>query len=383
VRILRARVVPFALPLRAPLATAHGILRERHGALLALETDLGLTGLGEATPIAGFGLETPARTREALARLGKGALGRDPRVLDALLDAAELAAPDAPCARAAFDSALHDLVSQSESLPLATWLARRLGTVARTRIEVSMLLTGTTTRDLVSAAERAVADGFRSLKLKIAGAGFGADRERVHAVRCAVGPAVRIRVDANGGFATPDLALRAIATLAPYGLEWIEQPVPASDLAALTRVRSGSPIPIAADEAAVGSADLVRVLADRAADWIVLKPSALGGLRAATRAAALARTAGCGVAVTTLLDGAVARAGALALAAALPGPLPACGLATGSLLAADLAESERFDGAALSPATIPGLGVPLDPGRLERVAEGRGRILAHLDGRAA
>ncbi len=382
-KIVRARVVPFALPLRAPLATAHGVLHERHGALLVLETDLGLLGLGEATPIAGFGLETRARAQEALATLGKQALGCDPRRLDPLLDAAEHSAPDAPCARAAFDSAIHDLVSQSESLPLASWLARHLGRVARTRIETNALLVGATPRELASAAERAVARGFRSLKIKIASAAYAADPERVGAVRCAVGPGIRIRVDANGGFANPNLALRAIDALAPHDLEWIEQPVPASDISALARVRSRSPIPIAADEAAVDGAGLARVLADRAADWVVLKPSALGGLRAAACAAAQVRAAGCGIVVTTLLDGAIARAAALALAAALPGPLPACGLATGALLAADLAAAERHDAAALAPAPTPGLGIPLDSARLERVAEGRGRILAHLDGQAA
>ena len=382
-KIVRARVVPFALPLRAPLATAHGVLRERRGALLALDTDRGFTGLGEATPIAGFGVETPARSREALETLAARSLGQDPRLLDALLDAAEHAAPDAPCARAAFDSALHDLAAQIDALPVASWLARRLGTTVRPRIETHALLAGSTTHEIVAAAESAVASGFRSLKLKIASASLTEDLERVAALRRAIGPGIRIRLDANGGFPSAEPALRAIERLAPYDLEWIEQPVPAADIAGLACVRSRSPIPIAADEAATDRDGLARVLAARAADWIVLKPSALGGLRAATRAAAHARATDCGVVVTTLLDGAVARAAALALAAALPGPLPACGLATGSLLAADLAATERVEGGALSSTTKPGLGIPLSPASLQHVAEGRGRILARWRGRAA
>ncbi len=382
-RIVRARVVPFALPLRAPLATAHGVLRERRGALLALDTDRGLTGLGEATPIAGFAVEDTARSREALETLGEMALGRDPRLLDGLLDAAELAAPDAPCARAAFDSAVHDLAAQADGLPLASWLARRLGTSGRTRIETHALLSGATTHALIAAAERAVSSGFRSMKLKIASASFSEDRKRVAALRRAVGPGIRIRLDANGGFPDAEHALRAIEQLAPNEVEWIEQPVPAADVTGLAHVRRRSPIPVAADEAATDRGGLARVLAARAADWIVLKPSALGGLRAATRAAALARAAGCGVIVTTLLDGAIARAAALALAAALPDPLPACGLATGDLFAADLAAIERVEDGALSPMTKPGLGIAPSLASLQHVAEGRGRILARWRGRAA
>ncbi len=382
-KIVRARVVPFALPLRTPLATAHGIVRERRGVLLALDTDRGQTGLGEATPIAGFGLETPARAREALEALGERALGRDPRFVDALLDTAEGDAPDAPCARAAFDCAIHDLAAQADGLPLASWLAQRLGTTPRAQIETHALLAGATTGEVVAAAEHAVSSGFRALKLKLGAASLAEDRERVAELRRAVGPAIGIRLDANGGFPNAACALRAIEPFASHAPEWIEQPVPAADVAGLAWLRSRSSIPVAADEAATDRAGLERVLAARAADWIVLKPSACGGLRAAAQAAARARAAGCGVVVTTLLDGAVARGAALALAAALPGPLPACGLATGSLLAADLAEAEVIEGGALSPATQPGLGVALDPASLPRVAEGRGRVLAGLRGRAA
>lgn len=380
-KIRRARVIPLALPLRAPLVTAHGTVSVRRGALLMLDTDEGLTGLGEATPIAGFGLETPARTREALASLGELVLGADPRALDALLDAAERAVPDAPCARAALDSALHDLAAQIASLPLATWLAGHLGAAPRTRIAINALLTGVTTRALAVATEAAVSAGFGCLKLKIGGGSLAEDRERVATVRAAAGSAVRLRLDANGSFPSAEDALRGIERLTRYDLEWIEQPVPARDVSALARVRSGSPVAIAADEAAADAEGLARVLAAHAADWVVLKPSALGGLRAATRAAARAHAAGCGTVVTTLLDGAVARAAALALAAALPGPLPACGLATGALLAADLASAETLEGGALSPGVRPGLGVVLERVLLERVAEGRGRVITRLAGR--
>lgn len=382
-RIARARVVPFALPLRAPLASAHGAIVERRGALLELAGEDGRLGFGEATPVAGFGLETPARAREALASLARRVLGADPRELDALLDAAERAEPDAPCARAALDCALHDLLAQARGVSLATLLAAGGGGTPRPRVEVSALLPAATPRAAAEEARRAAGAGFACLKLKVGAGPLAGDEARLAALRAAVGPGPALRLDANGAWPDAASALRALERLSRFGVEWVEQPVPAADLAALAVVRAARLVPVAADEAAVGGASLARVLAAGAADAIVLKPGALGGLRAARRAADRARDAGCATWVTTLLDGAVGRAAALALAAALPGPLPACGLATGALLADDLAPPERVDAGALPTPAGVGLGVRPDPAALARLGEGRGRVIARLAGAAA
>ena len=207
---------------------------------------------------------------------------------------------------------------------------------------------------------------------------LAAEEARLAAVRNAVGPVVALRLDANGAWPDAAHALRALERLARFGIELVEQPVPAPDVAALAAVRGARVVPIAADESAADAASLERVLAAGAADVVVVKPSALGGLRAAERAAQRARAAGCQVLVTSLLDGAVARAAALALAAAQPGPLRAAGLATGALLAADLAPGERIvGGAALTPSGV-GIGVTIGEAALARVAEGRGRVIARL-----
>ena len=93
-----------------------------------------------------------------------------------------------------------------------------------------------------------------------------------------------------------------------------------------------------------------------AADVVILKPSAVGGISRARAAAELARAAGVEVVPTSFLDGAVAVLGALHLAASLPGPLPACGLATSALLETDLAPPPVPEGGELRVPTEPGLG---------------------------
>lgn len=370
-KIVRAVVVPFRLPLRAPLASAHGPITERRGVLLRLDTAEGRSGFGEATPLPGFGLEPVAAARDALAKLAALALGRGPCALDAILDEAERLAPDRPAARAALDVALHDLAAQAEGLPLAAWLARRTPGAARARtsVAVNALVGAASAQDAADEAARAVADGFRALKLKVGAAPLDEDERRVAAVRAATGPEIALRLDANAAWSVRQAvaSLRRLAACAP---EWVEQPVASDDMTGLRTVRSRTGLRIAADESATTPESVDRVLAADAADVIVVKPAAAGGLRAALRLAGRARSRGALVAVTTLLDGAIGRAASRALAAALPPPLPACGLATAALLAVDLAEPERPSGGALAVAGAPGLGVRPDEARLAAVAEG-------------
>ena len=80
-RIARAELVPFRLVLRAPLRTAHGEIAVREGSLLALHSECGAVGWGEASPIPGFGLESPsecesATTASRMAAISSGSGGR-------------------------------------------------------------------------------------------------------------------------------------------------------------------------------------------------------------------------------------------------------------------------------------------------------------------
>jgi L-alanine-DL-glutamate epimerase-like enolase superfamily enzyme len=197
-RIIAARITPLRLPLRAPLATAHGAVTQREGALLELETQSGVRGCGEALPLPGFGLETPAAATRALEALARELLGRRMESPAALLDAGERTAPEAPAARAALDGAVHDLVSRARGVSLAHWLASREGTKPRTGVPVSALVAAPDPSDAAAEARRRLAEGFRTFKLKLGASEFERDLARVAAVREAVGAEVALRLDANG-----------------------------------------------------------------------------------------------------------------------------------------------------------------------------------------
>jgi o-succinylbenzoate synthase len=315
VRIEGAELQYFRLRLRTPLATALGPLASREGVLLSLRNADGCVGYGEATPLPAFGtesLDAARRSLEACAALLEGA---DPGEPEDLLGFIDRRCPPTSTARAAIDCALHDLVAQDAGQSMASWLDGKEGRSARPTVTVSALLVSRSPRALTLEAQHAVEIGFRTLKLKVGVGPVSSDLVRVAAVRSAVGPAPRVRVDANGAW-SPDQARGRLEALARFGLEFVEQPVAAGDVAGLAQVRRDASVPVAADESACSEAELRSVLDAEAADAVILKPSAVGGISRARAAVELARAAGVGVVPTSFLDGAVAVLGALHLASA-------------------------------------------------------------------
>ena len=196
------------------------------------------------------------------------------------------------------------------------------------------------------AVEEAVREGYPAVKLKVGSRDPEADLDRVAAVRSKA-PDVDLRLDANGAWSEAT-AEGLLPKLADRGVSVLEQPLPAGSLDAHARLR-GRGVDIALDEGVV-ERGFDAVLGADAADVLVCKPMALGGLDIARNVVRAARTAGVDALVTTTIDGALARAGAVHLVASLPGMGP-CGLATGDLLRTDLRSGVApvADGAAAVP----------------------------------
>ncbi|WP_435095017.1 mandelate racemase/muconate lactonizing enzyme family protein [Halorubrum sp. N11] len=361
------RLRPFSLGLTTPLETARGPIERREGFLVSVDPgadgeSVPAPGLGEATSLPGW-TESRSACETALNGVTAEADGSE-LVTDAVsrLDPAET-----PAARHGLALALADAAARDAGRSLTEHLAENEGlpTPAET-VSVNATI-GDGNRDAtVTAAENAIEEGFTCLKIKVGARALDADVERLRAVRRAVGDGVALRADANGAW-DRETAREAAERLAPLGLAYLEQPLPADDLdgaAALRTVGSGvdpgadtdadPPVPIALDES-LASNGVDAVLDAGAADAVVLKPMALGGPDRALAAATRAREAGVEPVVTTTIDAVVARTAAVHVAAAIPEVTP-CGLATGSLLDADLAPDPCpvSDGAVAVP-TGPGL----------------------------
>jgi len=183
--------------------------------------------------------------------------------------------------------------------------------------------------------------GCRTAKVKVAQQVAGGGTEsveteiaRLEAVRDALGPGGRVRVDANGGW-TLEEALRRLPLLdrAAGGLEYVEQPC--ASVAELAAVRRATSVLVAADESIRRAQDPFAVLRAEAADVVVLKVQPLGGVRACLD---LAERVGLPVVVSSALESSVGLAAGVALAAALPELPFACGLATSQLLVHDVVD---------------------------------------------
>jgi o-succinylbenzoate synthase len=347
-RITSVEVLPYALPFSEPYVTAAGTLTQREMVLLRLRCEDGLEGLGEAVPLS---LRGGADLAEVVAELER--LGERDSLDEATLcgDALALSAP----ARCAALIALLDLRGRRAAAE------RGSAPSPSPPVRCNATLGAGDPASVVSAAERWAADGFSTFKLKL---GTGDDVAQVRAVREAVGPRARIRVDANRAWDL-ETARRTLAELEPYEVELAEQPVATIEEAA--ELASSTSIPLAADESVTGRADAERVAATGAFAITGIKLSKVGGPEAALEIAEVLPAY-----VTSALDGPVGIAAGAQLAQSLgdlgrtAGESLAHGLATQRLFASTVAATEcELRGDLLHPPPGPGLGVEIDEHALE------------------
>ena len=367
------------VPFQRPFATSAGMWLAREAWIIRLVDADGRVGVGEAVLEPGDG--TAATTvldhlvRELAARRAPGALPA----------AEELEVHGSPgrALRAAIDAARLDLGLLGPGVARSGPVVDRDDAGAQPRaVPVNATLASMGPDATAEAARQAMSAGFTTLKLKA-----GAEREtevladRVRAVRAAVGPAPRLRLDANGAWDL-ETAIERLDAIARFDLEYVEQPLAADDEAVWAELRRRVRVPIAADETVTSARAARRLLDAGAVDALVVKPVRVGGPLATAEIADLAAEHGVPVAVSTLFETGVGIAAGLAIASALPevrgGQLqhaPDHGLATAGLLEHDLlVDGLVLDGGLLRApggAGAGGLGVRVDERALARYAADR------------
>lgn len=351
---------PFRLPMRHRFEAAHGALEDRTGVLLELHDAAGALGLGEASPMPSLGGGSVEEVLALLRSHARGLLGGGDTML---FDALPVETPGLAALRCAIDVALLDLEGRRAGVPVAALLSD----TPADRLLVNAIVGGGAPDEVVAYAREAVAAGYEVLKLKVGVGELERDVAIVAAVREAC-PHVTLRLDANGAW-DERTAAEAVRRVGALGVELIEQPVPATEVEALARLRSLAPMRLAADEALTQAVDRERVLKLHAADVLVLKPMLLGGIRPALALARRAAESGIGSFVTTTFDSSIGTAASLHLAAALPWDA-AQGLGTGEHLADDLVCDPLRPAQGWLTVPSPGLGVAVDPQALDRLAIG-------------
>jgi O-succinylbenzoate synthase len=351
VQLASVEVIPYALPFREPYVTARGVLRQREMALLRVRDTDGVIGLGEAVPLAlrgGVGLAEVVRELEGWA---------EERVT------AGLSAPSL----CAVTTAQADLLGRRQV---------NRGEDGDEAVPCNATLVAGAPEAVAADADRWAADGFTTFKLKLGAESVKnlveqgksrtrvADVAQVRAVREAVGPAARIRVDVNAAWDL-ETAKRRLSELERYGIELAEQPV--SSLEEMAALAASTSIPLAADESVASLDEATRAAAMGACAYTGIKLSKVGGPEAALAIADVLPAF-----ITSALDGPVGIAAGAQVALSLaetthPERLHlAHGLATQRLFAETIAsiECELRDGMLHLPPG-PGLGVEIDEEALQ------------------
>jgi len=268
-------------PLEHPFTIARGTQETATNVVVRVHDDEGNVGVGGAAPSSHYG-ET-AGTVEAVLPDLLDVVERvdDPENLAKVEAGMRTVVEDKPAARAAVSIACHDLAAKRADLPLYQYWGLDPAGSLDTSYTIGIDDAETMHEKTVEAVER----GYGTLKVKL---GTGRDEELLGTVRDAA-PDATIRVDANEAW-TPKEAVRNIAWLDDYGVEFVEQPVPAENREGLKYVYERSTLPIAADESCI-TADDIPEIADRC-DIANLKLMKTGGLREAKRLIHAARAHG-------------------------------------------------------------------------------------------
>lgn len=257
---------PIDLKLTTPFRISRGVQAISPNVIVQINSN-GYTGYGEAAPDEYYG--ESVETVLACITLFAGNLGDDPFVIEDILQRLNKIIRLNPSAKAAVDIALYDLVGKMLNVPLY----KLLGLNAKQTPSTSFTIGLDTPTEMAKKA--LLAKDYPILKIKV---GTRHDLEIIKAIR-EVSSAV-IRVDANTGW-TPKEAIRMINALAPYNIEFVEQPVPAHDLAGMKLVRDNVSVPVIADESCVTIEDIPRV-AD-CVDGINIKLMKCGGVSQALK----------------------------------------------------------------------------------------------------
>lgn len=276
-------------PLKKPFKTAMRQVSVSENLIVLLHGDDGQTGFGSAPPTAVITGDTIESIKGAVEDfIAPAIIGMDIEEMDSILKRLDTVIYKNSSAKAAVDIALYDLFGKHFKIPLY-----KLFGGSRKEIESDITVSVNSPEEMAEDAVAYVKEGYKTLKTKV-GVDSVLDIERIKAIRAAIGPDIKIRLDANQGWSAKE-AVRTIKKLEDLdlGIELVEQPVKAHDFEGLKYISDNVDTPIMADEALFSPEDGFRLLSMRAADILNIKLMKSGGLHHAITINAMAES--CGV----------------------------------------------------------------------------------------
>ncbi|MDH7513195.1 MAG: dipeptide epimerase [Clostridiales bacterium] len=359
-RISGIDVYYFDIPLEQPFKIAIGTVHEANNVLVRVQTDEGITGLGESCPFAPITGETQ-ETNIAVARnLRDMLIGKDPLAIEPFLGLTGGLLHSNPSIVAAFDMALYDILGKVASLPLF----RLLGGEPRS-LETDITAGLDTPEKMAARAKEFIAQGYRKIKIKV-GQDPELDIARLEAIREAIGGTPAISIDANQGWTVPQ-ALAALKGMEKFRILFVEQPVVSWDTDGLRAVRQNSPIPVMADEALFSPQDAIKLIKADACDYFNIKLMKAGGIANSLKIGHIAESANIRAMVGCMLETRLALTAAAHLMAARKNIIFADLDGNASHTVDPVVGGMEVKGGAITLPESPGLGVDIDPAFLKKL----------------
>lgn len=300
------------IPLARPFKTALRTVENVEDIAIKIITDTDLVGFGEAPPTAVITGDTKGSIITAIRDFIKPALiGMEIDNLDGIFRKLNTCITKNTSAKAAVDMAIYDLYAKQYNTPLYKLLGGN-----KKEVETDITISVNPIPEMVADSMDAISNGYKILKVKVGKEGLK-DVERIAAIREAIGPNIKIRVDANQGWNAKQ-SVQIITAMEDKGLdiELVEQPVPAHDFKGMQYVTSRVATPILADESVFSAEDAIHLIEERAADLINIKLMKTGGIYNALKICDIAEIYGVECMIGCMLEGKLSVSAAAHLAAA-------------------------------------------------------------------
>jgi len=270
--------------------------------------------------------------------------------------------PGHQCTKAAIETALWDIMGKKLDLPVYSLIGGRYND----KLPVAGIINLGSTEQMVVEAKKLLDMGHKTIKIK-GGMGMEDDVRNFAAVREAVGPNIKIRIDVEENY-RPKTAIKFIRGIEPYDPELVSQPVSRFDLDGLSMVRNAVSTTILADECVFSPEDAMNVVKKNAADMINIKVMKTGGLRKSMKIAHIAELADMPCLVGSMLElGPGTSASAHFMTATRIAGSVACELCGPKKIKDDITRNPlRIENGFLSLSRESGLGFEIDDTKVER-----------------
>lgn len=294
-KIISIETKKVELKLLKPFTVSLGVIKALPSLLIKMETEDGYIGYGEASPISFVTGETFESVEAAIKAMSTQLIGMDSSCIEKIHDTMNRMFRENNCAKTGIDIAIFDILAKRANLPLYKYLGG-----SKSSFEVDKTISIGTNEEMALDAKTIKEDGFNIVKVKL-GLDPADDIERIRSIREAIGPEMKIRIDANQGWNKVN-AIRVINALEKYNIQAIEQPLKYWDLEGHRIVKEKTMIPLMADESLFSPMDAIKIIKSNSFDIFNIKLMKCAGLHNAIKINSIGEAAGYECMVGCMLE---------------------------------------------------------------------------------